>query len=57
MNLVPKRKVIINAQSQDQIETLETTIRQTIENDVDRRNLGYFDYRLRIPVGIDKYEK
>ena len=55
MNLVPKRK-LISDNNMDTIETIETTIKQTIENDVDRRNLGYFDYRLRIPVGTDKYD-
>jgi hypothetical protein len=56
MNLIAKRKLSINW-TQGELETIETTVQSTIENDVDRRSLGFFDYRLRVPVGTDKYDK
>jgi len=55
MNLVPKRKVY-SKKSTDTVETIQTTITNEVLNQVDKRNLGYFDYRLRIPVGVDKYD-
>ena len=56
MNLVPKRKVI-SQYTQDTLDTIQNTITNQVTNQVDKRNLGYFDYRLRIPVGTDKYDK
>jgi hypothetical protein len=53
MNLVPKRKIFSKGVT-DTIET--TTITNELVNEVDRRSLGYFNSRLRIPVGTDKYD-
>ena len=55
MNLVPKRKIYSKGMT-DTVETISTTITNEVVNEVDRRNIGYFDYRLRIPVGADKYD-
>ena len=56
MNLYPKRKIITLSSSQGELETIQTTITNEVLNQVDKRNLGFFDYRLRIPVGTDKYD-
>jgi hypothetical protein len=56
MNLIAKRKLPVAATTQGELDTIETTIKQTIETDRDVRNLGFFDYRLRIPCGVDKYD-
>lgn len=55
MTLTPKRKILTKSNS-DSLDALSTTITNEIVNEVDRRNLGYFDFRLRIPVGENKYD-
>lgn len=51
--LIPKRKIYSKKNS----DTIESTLKtQSILERVDERNLGFFDYRLRIPVGTDKYD-
>lgn len=55
MILVAKRKIKPTA-TQGELDTIETTIQNTVESSVDRRNLGFFDYRLRIPVGENKFD-
>lgn len=55
MTLVPKRKVY-NLANEKEINTIIKKTREEITNKVDTRNLGSFDYRLRIPVGTDMYD-
>ena len=50
MYLIPKRKTIL-ATSTNTVDTIENTI--TNNNDI--RNLGYFNTRLQIPVGVDMF--
>jgi hypothetical protein len=53
LNLIPKRKIVSKKNSDTVEQTLKTLV--TTER-VDERNLGFFDYRLRIPCGVDKYD-
>lgn len=53
--LTPKRKTYKLA-AEKEIDTIVKKTREEITNKVDTRNLGYFDYRLRIPVGTDCYD-
>ena len=55
MILTPKRKTYKLA-AEKEIDTIVKKTREEITNKVDTRNLGYFDYRLRIPVGTDCYD-
>lgn len=59
INLIPKRKIEDlfpeNTKTQS-ITTFTKTIHDETTNQVDVRNIGKFDYRLRIPVGTDKYD-
>ena len=57
MNLVPKRKLqALFPEKSKEIVTLKKTFRDEIINQVDVRNIGKFDYRLKIPVGVDHYD-
>ena len=54
MILVPKRKVYTLA-NEKEINTIVKKTREEILTKQDVRNIGYFDYRLRVPVGTDMY--
>lgn len=57
MNLVPKRKIqALFPDKSKEIVTLRKTFRDEIINQVDVRNIGRFDYRLKVPVGTDKFD-
>jgi hypothetical protein len=57
MNLIPYRKLEdILGENTNTIQTIKTTVNNEITNQVDVRNIGKFDYRLRIPVGTDRYD-
>jgi len=55
MILTPKRKLQPLA-NEKEISTIVKKTREEIINKVDTRNLGNFDYRLRIPVGTDMFD-